>query len=156
MNQERRYYVYEYYIVETDEVFYVGKGTKDRYKYVRRNKMFCDFYNSHNCSVRKVKDNLTEAEAFMLEHFLIIYYKEETNYRLTNQNCGGLSKGSYFQMSDARKSAYDKMRGMPNKKNKGEGNGMYGKNWTQTKTSEEVIAIGEKNISKPKRTYFYR
>lgn len=109
-----------------------------------RNKMFNDFYNSHNCNVRKVRDNLTEAEAFMLEHFMILYYINTTDFRLTNQNCGGLSKGSYFQMSEERIKAYDNMRGKPNYKNKGINNGMYGRSWKDGKTNEEIEQIGNK------------
>ena len=30
--KDRRFYVYEWYVTDTDEVFYFGKGTGDRYK----------------------------------------------------------------------------------------------------------------------------
>ena len=39
----RKFYVYEWYIVDTNEVIYVGKGTGNRYKQTNRNKMFNDF-----------------------------------------------------------------------------------------------------------------
>ena len=142
MNEERRYYVYEWYIVETDEVFYVGKGTGRRCYFTNRNKMFKDFYSTHNCDVRKVRENLTEAEAFMIEHFLIIYYLEETDYRIANQNTGGSAKTSYFQMTEDRKRMYEQRRGVP--LNVGKDNGMYGRNWTEFKTEEEIKEIGSK------------
>lgn len=142
MDKERRYYVYEWYIVETDEVFYIGKGTGGRCYSTRRNKMFKDFYSTHNCDVRKVRDNLTEAEAFMLEHFLIIYYLDETDCRLTNQNTGGSARTSYFQMTEDRTRACERRRGIP--VNVGKDNGMYGRNWKEFKTEEEVKEIGNK------------
>lgn len=53
---ENIFYVYEWYIVDTNEVFYVGKGKKDRYKNLHsRNKFFLDMLRTHNCDVRIVK-----------------------------------------------------------------------------------------------------
>ncbi len=47
---ENKYYVYEWFIVSTDEVFYVGKGCGDRYKKLSgRNKFFMDMYRTHQC-----------------------------------------------------------------------------------------------------------
>lgn len=88
--EDRRFYVYEWYIKDTDEVFYVGKGTSDRYKKIYgRNYFFQCMYKTHNCDVRKIYENLTEEEAFKKEIETIKYYKENTNYRLTNQTDGG-------------------------------------------------------------------
>lgn len=90
MKNERLYYVYIWYIVETKEVFYVGKGKGGRYKQVSgRNKFFRDMYTSHNCDVRKIYENLTESEAFQKEQEIIKWYRENTDYRLTNQTDGG-------------------------------------------------------------------
>ena len=87
---EIKYYVYEWYIVDTDEVFYVGKGCGDRYKTTRRNnKFFNDMYNSHECDVRILEDCLTEEEAYAKEMEWIAWYRDNTNYRLTNQTDGG-------------------------------------------------------------------
>ena len=69
-------------------VFYRNKGR--RYKQVSgRNKFFTDMYTSHNCNVKKIYENLTEAEAFQKEQETIKWYKENTNFRLTNQTDGG-------------------------------------------------------------------
>lgn len=90
MNNERVYYVYIWYIIETNEVFYVGKGKGERYKTTsNRNKFFKDMYTSHNCDVRKIYENLTEAEAFQKEQEVIKWYRENTKFRLTNQTDGG-------------------------------------------------------------------
>ena len=46
-------------------------------------------YKSHNCNVRKIYEDLTEEEAFIKEIETIKYYRDNTNYRLTNQTDGG-------------------------------------------------------------------
>ena len=84
------YYVYEWFIVDTGEVFYVGKGKGNRYKKTtKRNKFFTNMYTTHRCDVRIVFNNLTEDEAFQKEKERIAYYRENTNFRLTNVTDGG-------------------------------------------------------------------
>lgn len=88
--KERRFYVYEWYIIDTGEVFYVGKGTGNRYKSMNsRNYFFQCMLGSHDCDVRKIYEDLTEEEAFKKEIETIKFYRENTNYRLTNQTDGG-------------------------------------------------------------------
>ena len=90
MDDSREYYVYIWYIVDTNEVFYVGKGKGRRYKQTsNRNKFFTNMYESHNCDVKKIYENLTESEAFQKERETVKWYKENTNFRLTNQTEGG-------------------------------------------------------------------
>lgn len=87
---ENKYYVYEWFIVPTGEVFYVGKGCGDRYKTLgRRNRFFLDMYNTHECDVRIIEDQLYEDDAYNLEHSTVLWYRENTNFRLTNQTDGG-------------------------------------------------------------------
>lgn len=103
MNNEKVYYVYIWYIVETNEVFYVGKGKGKRYKDVsHRNKFFRDMYTSHNCNVRKIYENLTEYEAFQKEQEIIKWYKENTNFRLTNQTDGGEGSSGWVPPKEFR------------------------------------------------------
>lgn len=61
------YYVYEWYIVETGEVFYVGKGTGRRYKVRKHNKFFNDMLRRYDCESRIIKEFDTEKEAFSYE-----------------------------------------------------------------------------------------
>lgn len=90
MDESRDYYVYIWFIKDTNEVFYVGKGRGRRYKQISgRNKFFTDMYGSHNCDVKKIYENLTESEAFQKEQETIKWYRENTNFRLTNQTDGG-------------------------------------------------------------------
>ena len=75
--EERRFYVYEWYIEDTDEVFYVGKGTGNRLNEVHnRNKYFNNVYNKYKCLVRKVQENLTNEEACELERKQIAKRRE--------------------------------------------------------------------------------
>lgn len=139
----RKFYVYEWYIVDTGEVFYVGKGTGKRYKeYKRRNKMFLDFYKTHECKARFVHIDLNEDEAFYLEHLTIMYYLQNTKFRLTNQNTGGNGGQTSIYKTQAQIEASEKRKGIS--VNIGENNGMYGKNWTEGKTPKEIKEIGDK------------
>ena len=61
------FYVYEWFIVETNFVFYVGKGCRNRYKVRKHNKLFNYIINTENCESRIVKYFETEKEAFEYE-----------------------------------------------------------------------------------------
>jgi hypothetical protein len=90
MDERKDYYVYVWYIKDTNEVFYVGKGKGKRYKELSsRNKFFIDMYESHDCDVKKIYENLTESEAFQKEKETVKWYRENTAFRLTNQTDGG-------------------------------------------------------------------
>lgn len=139
------YYVYEWYNVDTNEVFYVGKGKKDRYKHIKnRNKFFIDYYNTHNCDVRKVYINLTEEQAFEKEMDLISYYKNKTNFRLTNQTNGGEGMSGFVVSDEFR----EKMREIVSGKN----NPNYGHYWTEEqkqKARERVLSRNYKGKNNP-------
>lgn len=71
------FYVYEWFNVDTDEVFYVGKGKGVRYKTIKgRNSYFSNYYGKYSCDVRKIKEKLSEDEAYDLEEKMISHYKE--------------------------------------------------------------------------------
>ena len=98
------YYVYEWYIKDTNEVFYVGKGKGNRYKAAgHKNKKFLEIYNTNSCDVRFVKKDLTENEAFKLEIQLIDFYRKNTNYRLTNIANGGQGSSGYVVTDEMKK-----------------------------------------------------
>jgi hypothetical protein len=61
------YYVYEWFIVETGEVFYVGKGTGRRYKVRKHNQFFNRMLERFDCDSRIIKEFETEKEAFEYE-----------------------------------------------------------------------------------------
>ena len=142
MNQDNVFYVYEWYNIDTDEVFYVGKGKDYRYKNTSsRNKFFKNYYNTHNCDVRIIYKNLSEDEAFNKEIETIKYYKENTNYRLTNQTDGGEGSSGLIVTDEFRE-----IRQMV----LGEKNPNYNHKWTKEMKENLRIKmkgryIGEKN-----------
>jgi hypothetical protein len=86
---EKRYYVYQWYVKGTREVFYVGKGTGNRYRTRKReNVFFTRMLETHDCESEIIADNLDEKTAFELEKVVISFYKK-TNCRLTNVTDGG-------------------------------------------------------------------
>ena len=104
LSKERVFYVYAWYIKDTNEIFYIGKGKGKRYKTVtKRNKFFRDMYNTHNCDVKILLNELTEKEAFELEREFILYIRENTDYRLTNQSDGGEGNAGYHPTIETRK-----------------------------------------------------
>lgn len=90
MYEEKIFYVYRYRVIDTKEVFYIGKGTGKRYKTItNRSKKFLEMYESNNCEVQILWNYLTEEEAFKLERMLIAYYRLCTHHNLVNQLDGG-------------------------------------------------------------------
>lgn len=74
-NGTGNFYVYEWYIPGTDEIFYVGKGTRSRYTVRKRNKLFMEYLKHFECKSRIIKRFETEEEAFDYERKRIIYLK---------------------------------------------------------------------------------
>lgn len=75
---EQKYYVYKWFIESTNEVFYIGKGSGDRYKDTyKRNQIFKqEYYNIFSdCKSEIIKYFDTEDEAFQYEEELIAYYR---------------------------------------------------------------------------------
>lgn len=96
----REYYVYLYYIIETKEVFYVGKGKGNRSTTGKRNKFCEDMKSTHNWSCKIVESSLTEREAFEREMFYISEYSKLG--RLTNQTLGGEGASGFAHTSKSK------------------------------------------------------
>lgn len=140
MKDKKDFYVYEWYIKETNEVFYVGKGRKNRYKVTSgRNKFFQCMYKSHDCDVRKKYEGLTEDEAFKKEIELIRYYRNNTNYRLTNQTEGGEGSSGFIPTQDTKKKMSLSMK----------------RKWENISFRKKMIEIRNKNVS-PYKTLEFR
>lgn len=72
------FYVYGWYDIDTEEIFYIGKGSGNRYKNIsQRNELFKEYIKNHNTEVKILKDSLTEEEAFYYEKKLYEEYKEK-------------------------------------------------------------------------------
>ena len=88
------YYVYEWYIEETGEIIYVGKGTRNRYKARKHNNFFNDMITRFRCSSRIVREFETEEEAFNYEYDRINEFKAKGQCvcNLANGGYGGNTK----------------------------------------------------------------
>lgn len=92
--EEKKFYVYEWYNVDTNYVFYVGKGCGRRYREMsRRNEIFKEYCMENNVDSRIVKEGLTEQEAFDYEAELTYFYKDkgECHCSLAMPGIGGYS-----------------------------------------------------------------
>jgi len=80
------FYVYEWFIKETGEIFYVGKGRGNRYKAFHEKAYEAEkIREMYNTDVRFVKTDLTEDQAIELESQEMTRILNETNDRLTNR-----------------------------------------------------------------------
>lgn len=88
------FYVYEWYNVQNEEIFYVGKGTGNRYKQVsKRNLLFKEYYENNECAVRIIKYFEKEKDAFAYERIRILELKDRKMCfcNLDNGGSGGVN-----------------------------------------------------------------
>ena len=82
-----RFYVYEHLKPNTGEVFYIGRGTKNRaYQTRSRNNHWTNIVNKYGLEVNIVYNNLTSSEANQKEIELINFYGFDN---LCNMTSGG-------------------------------------------------------------------
>ena len=95
----KRFYVYSWVRLDINKVFYIGKGSKDRYKDLSmRNKHFLNIVNllgMENIRIDILESNLEEKEAFEKEIYYISYFKEQ-GHPLTNLSTGGEGSSGWF------------------------------------------------------------
>lgn len=72
----KEYYVYEFYLRKSNEVFYVGKGTKKRAWKDVRNAACEQIKQQYDWDMRIVQNNMLEEDALLLEKKLILNYRE--------------------------------------------------------------------------------
>lgn len=99
------YYVYEYYVIQTNEVFYVGKGKGNRAYTGKRNKFCEDMKRTHEWGIRIIQDKMSERDAYNKEIELIKYYRENTSYRITNQTDGGDGTNGWIATEEFKEKA---------------------------------------------------
>lgn len=108
------FYVYAWYIEETEEIIYIGKGTKNRYKCQKRNKVFNEMIKRFKCEPKIIKFFDSEEEALLYEHKLICEYKEKGQCccNLDNGGKGGVN----FVWTPEMREYYSKYNIMKSKK----------------------------------------
>ncbi|EMY4798067.1 GIY-YIG nuclease family protein [Bacillus pacificus] len=80
------FYVYEWFIKETGEIFYIGKGRGNRYKEYHTRAYEAEKIREHyETDSRFIATGLTEDEAIELESKEMARVLNETNDRLTNR-----------------------------------------------------------------------
>ena len=88
------YYVYEWFIVETGEVIYVGKGIRNRYRCRKHNKFFNDMIRRTKCDSRIVKyfEREEDAFAYEFEHINEMRAIGQCVCNIYDGGCGGSTK----------------------------------------------------------------
>ena len=88
-DQKKKYYVYAWFYKQTGKLFYIGKGTKYRYRSKKRdNSTLVEIINTCDCDSKILKGNLTEEEAFECEKEMIKEYRK-LGHPLINIQDGG-------------------------------------------------------------------
>lgn len=106
--EEKRYYVYRWFNIDTNETFYIGKGTKGRLNVVAgRSKAFIKYYNEHHCASEIIKNNMSEDEAYKMEKQLITECKSNV---LCNLDEGGRKLGIFIEEDNPMYGISPKMR----------------------------------------------
>lgn len=89
------YYVYQHLKSDTNEVFYVGKGTKNRaFKTTSRNDFWKRIVAKHGLKVEFLAKYIEEELAFLVEAEAIDLYKK-LGIRLSNMTDGGEGASGY-------------------------------------------------------------
>lgn len=136
MRSDNMFYVYEWYIVETGEIFYVGKGHKNRYKVRKHNKLFDETIKKFNCESRIVEYFEDEQEAFLFEDKRIEELKK-IGQCSCNINKGGIGGDAKHWNEEMRKK-YSKNNVM---KSQDQRNRMSEKN--PMKNPETALKVGK-------------
>ena len=165
------YYVYGYYILDTNELFYIGKGTKYRcydLNNTKRNSHFLNIINNEPVAVVIFIDNLTNEEALMYEEQAIntlVFdygysidinknYSLEEGFHLVNQTWGGegaSGNNPYLNKNEEELKEYKRKRSEGRKgKTAGENHPMYGKHHSEESKKKQSISHLGKNAFKDK------
>ena len=155
-NENRDFYVYKHIRLDNNTAFYIGKGKGNRIYVPSRNIHHDNICKRYGYEVVKIKENLTEEEAFALEREIIEDYVFVFGYginikgyddydhklpHLTNRTWGGegasgARKGIHHS-EEAKQKISESMKG----KNAGKNSSFYGKHHseeTKQKISESM------------------
>lgn len=100
MDDRKIYYVYKWTRLDTNQVFYIGKGHGNRYKdRSMRNRYFNNVVNKvgmDNILIEIIEDNLDEETSFKREIYYIDKYKS-LGHKLTNMTSGGEGSSDWYK-----------------------------------------------------------
>lgn len=141
------YYVYEWYVKDSGEIFYVGKGTKNRYKVKKHNRFFNDFITRYECESRIIKEFDDEESAFNYEFERINELKSKGMCKC-NIYQGGLGGSTSWWNEEKRKqySQNNVMKSEKQRKRMRENNPMRNEEYCKKshEKRKKKICIGEK------------
>lgn len=148
--EDRNYYVYIYWRLDTNEPFYIGKGKGNRWKNLdRRNEHFKRIVNKSQFVVEIVKDNLTNECACGIEIYLINKLVFEYGYSIDILNNHSIEKGMHLVNQTwggdglsrpHTEKEKERMSCLHSKEN----NPMYGKNYRDYMTKNELELYDKK------------
>ena len=112
------FYVYEWFIKETNEVIYVGKGKNKRYKVKKHNRLFNEMIKRFECDTRILKYFENEKEAFEYEYQRIneLWEKEQCVCNIYKGGMGGTidwwteEKKKWYSENNCMKSEFQRER----------------------------------------------
>jgi transposase len=110
----KMFYVYEWFIKNTNEIFYVGKGCRNRYKVRKHNRLFNFILQNNECESRIIKEFENEKDAFEFEYIRVNELKEKGQCK-ANIYQGGTG-GTTNWWSPEKKEMYSKKNVMKNQK----------------------------------------
>lgn len=91
------FYVYAHYTLDTNKIFYVGKGKLKRHlSKANRNKFWHNIVNKHGFKAVILYDNLNEPESFLREIAIIKSLKRH-GFKLANLSTGGEGSSGFKQ-----------------------------------------------------------
>ena len=112
-----KYYVYHHYKTDSNELFYIGKGVRERaISTENRNIYWHNIVSKHGCSIRIIAQNLTQEEAFSIEKDEIKKYGRLNNETgvLVNMTDGGDGAKGYVWSDEQREQKRQQMSGNKN------------------------------------------
>lgn len=106
------FYIYEWYNVNSGEIFYVGKGCGNRYRSMNhRNKLFKEYIKNNTCASRIIREFDSEESAFNYERERILELKSQ-GQATCNLDNGGAGGPQFIWTDEMRKykSLYNPMK----------------------------------------------
>jgi len=147
------FYVYHHYKADTNELFYVGKGIRDRaISTANRNIYWHNIVNKHKCYIKIIAQNLTQEEAFTIEVAEICKHGRLNNNTgiLVNMTDGGDGSVGLTYTAEMREARSKLMTGEGNHQfgihKFGNENGNFGNKYEKNPLSKPVLCFTLANV----------